>query len=143
MKATLTHREVQVLQLIADGHTNQTAGKHLSIAASTVSYSMAAIFAKLRVHTRAEAVRKAVEAGIVSQSTDTPAPIPLTDREYQVLWYVAQGASNADIAGHMGITPGTARVHVYNVFRKIGASNRSSAVAAGLRLGLIDPAVTR
>ena len=60
----------------------------------------------------------------------------LTDREREVLRLVAEGRSNAQIAGELFISPKTASVHVSNIMGKLGVSGRVEAAAVAHRLGL-------
>jgi len=62
----------------------------------------------------------------------------LTDRELQVLKLAASGASGPEIARLLVISPTTVKSHFENVYRKLDAPDRASAVANALRLGLID-----
>lgn len=52
----------------------------------------------------------------------------LTEREAEVLRVMATGAKNTDIAQHMNLSPHTIKTHIYNIFKKINASNRLQAV---------------
>lgn len=61
----LTNREVEVLQLVAEGRPPAEIAHRLSISPKTVSSHMQRIFTKLEVHTRAQAVAVAYEAGLV------------------------------------------------------------------------------
>jgi DNA-binding NarL/FixJ family response regulator len=61
----LTEREIQVLQLIAEGCPPAVVAKQLVISPKTVSSHMERILAKLDVHTRAQAVAVAYEAGLI------------------------------------------------------------------------------
>ena len=61
---------------------------------------------------------------------------PLTARESEILRHVAAGATNAEIASALGISPRTVQAHLANVFVKLGARNRAGAVARLLREGL-------
>ncbi|MCX6951185.1 MAG: helix-turn-helix transcriptional regulator [Verrucomicrobia bacterium] len=54
----------------------------------------------------------------------------LTPREAEVLLWVAQGKTNPEVAGILGITPHTVRTHLERVFAKLGVETRH---AAGLR----------
>lgn len=54
--------------------------------------------------------------------------VALTDREMEVLKVMATGAKNADIACTLNLSPHTIKTHIYNIFKKINASNRLQAV---------------
>jgi DNA-binding CsgD family transcriptional regulator len=63
--------------------------------------------------------------------------IALTPRESEVLNLIAQGASNKLVARRLGISVHTAKYHVASLLLKLGAQNRSDAVAIGMREGLV------
>ena len=56
-----------------------------------------------------------------------------------MLRLLAQGLSNADIAGHLYITEGTVRNYTSEIFKKLGVSDRTQAAILALRYGLVDP----
>jgi LuxR family transcriptional regulator, maltose regulon positive regulatory protein len=62
---------------------------------------------------------------------------PLTARELEVLALLAAGTTNQDIAGELVISLDTAKKHVSHVLGKLGAANRTEAVARARQLGLI------
>jgi DNA-binding CsgD family transcriptional regulator len=71
-----------------------------------------------------------------------PGPVPtehrsLTLREREVLWWAAQGKSAVDIAAILAITKRTVDEHIQNAGRRLGAANRTQAVAIALRERLI------
>ena len=51
----------------------------------------------------------------------------LTDRELEILQFVASGATNAEIARQLWITQQTVKFHVSNVYRKLDVGNRTEA----------------
>jgi DNA-binding NarL/FixJ family response regulator len=61
----LSHREVQVLRLIAGGLSNREIAQTFSVADGTVKNQVSSILGKLGVHDRTLAVLKAIEAGII------------------------------------------------------------------------------
>jgi DNA-binding NarL/FixJ family response regulator len=64
-------------------------------------------------------------------------PFPdLTERENEILELIAQGRSNGDIAGRLGITSKTVRNHVANVFNKLQVADRSQAIVRAREAGL-------
>jgi DNA-binding NarL/FixJ family response regulator len=62
----------------------------------------------------------------------------LTAREVEVLALVAQGNRNRDIAEQLRIAEETVKVHVKHLMEKLGASDRTAAVAIGVRRGVIQ-----
>ena len=63
---TLTSREIQVLELLAEGRSNKAIGQQLGISDQTVKFHVAAIAGKLGAVNRTDAVRRAIRRGIVS-----------------------------------------------------------------------------
>jgi DNA-binding NarL/FixJ family response regulator len=59
----------------------------------------------------------------------------LSQREVEVLRLIAEGKSNADIAGHLSIAIGTVKRHNSQIFTKLGASSRTDALRRARRLG--------
>ena len=61
---------------------------------------------------------------------------PLTPRELSVLSLLAKGHTNDQIAHDLRIRPSTAKVHLLNLRRKLGAANRTEAVVIAQRQGM-------
>jgi DNA-binding NarL/FixJ family response regulator len=57
----------------------------------------------------------------------------LTVREQQVLELVEQGLRNKDIAGELGIKPGTVKIHLKHIFEKTGVHGRFGLALSGIR----------
>ena len=62
----------------------------------------------------------------------------LTAREVEVLSQIAGGNRNRDIADKLFITEETVKVHIKHIMEKLGASDRTQAVAIGVRRGFIQ-----
>jgi DNA-binding NarL/FixJ family response regulator len=62
----------------------------------------------------------------------------LTGREVEVLRQIAGGNRNRDIADRLSITEETVKVHIKHIMEKLGASDRTQAVAIGVRRGIIQ-----
>ena len=61
----LTPHEVRVLKFLVDGHNYRTAAKHLGVTRSTIAFHVRKIYAKLEVHSKTEAVAKALREGLL------------------------------------------------------------------------------
>ncbi|MCW3476209.1 response regulator transcription factor [Limobrevibacterium gyesilva] len=61
----LTPREMEILALVGDGLSNKAIARRLGISAHTVKYHLEAVFAKLAVRSRAEAVIQGLRRGLV------------------------------------------------------------------------------
>jgi Response regulator containing a CheY-like receiver domain and an HTH DNA-binding domain len=77
---------------------------------------------------------------LATQST-LPVGLPpveeLTERELEVLHLLAQGMPNKEIAAHLVISERTAKFHVSSIMGKLGATNRTEAVALAAQRGLV------
>jgi len=62
----------------------------------------------------------------------------LTAREIEVLQQIAAGNRNRDIAEKLFIAEETVKVHIKHIMEKLGASDRTQAVAIGVRRGIIQ-----
>jgi len=62
----LSPREFQILQLLADGHSYKTCADHLSLSLDTVRFHIRNIYEHLHVHSKSEAVMKALRSGLIS-----------------------------------------------------------------------------
>jgi DNA-binding NarL/FixJ family response regulator len=62
----------------------------------------------------------------------------LTGRENEVLKDVAEGNRNRDIAERLFISEDTVKVHIKHIMEKLGASDRTQAVAIAVRPGIIQ-----
>jgi DNA-binding NarL/FixJ family response regulator len=63
---------------------------------------------------------------------------PLTPREMEVLQLLAQGLQNKEIAAELVISQRTVKFHVSSIMGKLGAGNRTEAVAIAAQQGLVE-----
>jgi DNA-binding NarL/FixJ family response regulator len=75
---------------------------------------------------------------IAAPSPRLPA-VQVTPREVEVWRLVAQGLSNAEIAGRLVITEHTTKTHVASLLQKLGVPNRVQAVVIAYETGLVRP----
>ena len=82
--------------------------------------------------------KKRIPPEIVAQLAEHLSDEGLTPREVEVLKQVAGGNRNRDIADRLFISEETVKVHVKHIMEKLGASDRTDAVAIALRRGIIQ-----
>lgn len=63
---------------------------------------------------------------------------PLSERERDVLQCVVNGASNKEVAATLSISQNTVKVHLRNIFTKLGVASRTEATTAALQQGLVS-----
>ena len=90
-----------------------------------------------------EAIREVAKGGrviapeIERMLKESP-PVPeLTDRQREILLSMSRGLTDADIAKQLNLTPNSVREHITTIFNKLGAANKTEAVAIALRKHLL------
>jgi DNA-binding NarL/FixJ family response regulator len=89
----------------------------------------------------------AIDPGMAARAVDTAARMQrdefwpgarhgLTQRESEILSYVVTGLSNRGIAARLVIGDETVKSHLRSIYRKLGVSDRTGAVATALREGI-------
>lgn len=74
-------------------------------------------------------VEAATDGALVMTEESAP-PASLTPREIEVLRCVAEGRTTNDIARLLWVTPATVSKHLEHIYRKLGVSSRTAALAA-------------
>ncbi|MBV8050994.1 MAG: response regulator transcription factor [Acidobacteriaceae bacterium] len=82
--------------------------------------------------------KKRIPAEIAAHLAEHYSDESLTGREVEVLREIAGGNRNRDIAGKLFITEETVKVHIKHIMEKLGASDRTQAVAIAVRRGIIQ-----
>ena len=82
--------------------------------------------------------RKSIPAEVATELAEHLSDEALTAREIDVLSRVAGGNRNRDIAGQLSISEETVKVHMKHIMEKLGASDRTQAVAIAIRRGIIQ-----
>jgi DNA-binding NarL/FixJ family response regulator len=67
-----------------------------------------------------------------------PSHIVLSEREKEILQLLVRGLTNAEIAKQVYLSEGTVRNYASAIFNKLGVSDRTQAVVAALKYGLVD-----
>ena len=81
--------------------------------------------------------RRVIPPAVATRLAEYTPRVELTEREREILEYVARGYSNKDIARAIGRTDETVKIHLKSVFVKLGAADRTEAVTVALQRGII------
>jgi DNA-binding NarL/FixJ family response regulator len=87
-----------------------------------------------QVHAGKKRIPPEIAANLAEHYSDDA----LTSREVEVLRQIAGGNRNRDIADKLFITEETVKVHIKHIMEKLGANDRTQAVAIGVRRGFIQ-----
>lgn len=82
--------------------------------------------------------KKRIPSEVAAQLAEHLGEEGLTPREMAVLRHIAGGNRNRDIAEKLFISEETVKVHMKHIMEKLGASDRTQAVAIALRRGIIE-----
>ena len=77
------------------------------------------------------------EAAVDPDESEIGRPVHLSPREAEVLALLADGAPNKVIARRLGISVHTVKFHIAALLVKLGAANRTDAIATAMRQGLV------
>lgn len=82
--------------------------------------------------------KKRIPVQIAARLAEHLSDEELTARETEILLKVAEGNRNQDIAQRLFIAQATVKVHIKHIMEKLGASDRTQAVAIGVKRGIIQ-----
>lgn len=82
--------------------------------------------------------QKRVSSEVAVEIAEHAADGVLTLREIEILRLVGGGNANKEIAAQLSLTEETVKSHVRNILAKLGAKDRTHALAIGLKRGIID-----
>jgi DNA-binding CsgD family transcriptional regulator len=80
-----------------------------------------------------ENLLRLVEGDLGSDQTVLRKKLLVTEREAEVLLWIARGKSNRDIAEILSLSPRTVNKHLEQIYAKLGVENRTSAAALAVR----------
>ena len=112
---------------------------HRALAAGASAYLMKDTISDdlIRVLREVQAGAHPMPADVEARLAERANSATLTDREVQVVELVAQGMRNKEIGVSLGITEKTVQVHVKNILAKLKVQDRSGAITAAIRRGII------
>jgi DNA-binding NarL/FixJ family response regulator len=82
--------------------------------------------------------RRAIAPAIAAQIAEHSGEESLTPKETQVLRLIAAGNANKQIAAQLSITEETVKSRVKNILSKLGANDRTHAVAIAIKRGIVE-----
>ena len=82
--------------------------------------------------------KKRIPAEVAAQLAEHMGEEALTAREVEVLRHLAEGNRNKDIGERLFISEETVKVHIKHIMEKLGANDRTQAVAIAVRRGIIQ-----
>jgi DNA-binding NarL/FixJ family response regulator len=82
--------------------------------------------------------KKKIPSEIAAHLAEHYSDEPLTGREVEILRQLAGGNRNRDIAERLFIAEETVKAHIKHILAKLGANDRTQAVAIGVRRGIIQ-----
>ena len=111
-----------------------------ALAAGARGYMLKTTPAKelIEVIRQAHAGKKRIPANVAAQLAEHMGDETLTPREVEVLRRLAEGNRNKDIGELLFISEETVKVHIKHIMEKLGATDRTQAVAIGIRRGIIQ-----
>jgi DNA-binding NarL/FixJ family response regulator len=62
----------------------------------------------------------------------------LSPREIEILHLLARGLSNKEIGAQLGVVEGTVKIHITNIFSKLGVSDRTQALVEAIKRGIVQ-----
>jgi two-component system nitrate/nitrite response regulator NarL len=132
---------VMLLTAEVDGAT-----AHDAVAAGAAGYmskqsGAAAIGDAIVAVARGETVLAAeIQSGLAAEirARSEASPRLLSDREMEVLRLTAEGRSAPEIGNRLYLSAATVKTHLQRIYEKLGVTDRASAVAEGMRRGLLE-----
>ncbi len=139
--AQMRQRHLTTPVLVLTTYDSDTDIRH-AIEAGATGYllkdaSREQLFAAIRNVAQGKAVFSSDVATRLVHHLQMPASDVLSQRELEVLSFVARGASNKEAARSLHISEATIKSHLLRIFRKLGVEDRTAAVTVALERGLL------
>lgn len=135
----IIHKELPAIGILVLSNYEGSEDVHRALAAGALAYltkdagSEELVRAILSVRAGRRYVPPSVGALLAERLPGTE----LTDRERDVLHYLAKGCSNREVGDRLGIAENTVRIHVGRILDKLGVADRTQAVLLAIQRGLV------
>jgi DNA-binding CsgD family transcriptional regulator len=137
-RSLLTATQLRVLDHLADGYTRAQTAARMYISPNTVMAHLSRASRKIGYSTQAGMVGYAYRTGLLRRAAGPV--VKLTARRTQVVWLVANGASNQAIADELSVDIETVKTLVRFAMRDLGARSRPHLVRCAVDAGALPPA---
>lgn len=135
---------VVILSAYDDSHTVSRAMKCGAAGFVSKTYSSDQLLAALRevlagrifTPELSPAVSAVISPRVPIGGNNEPSEFGLTERQAEVLGLMASGKSNRDIAGLLGLSEGTVKIHLTAIFKVLGVTSRTQAMVVVARNGI-------
>jgi two-component system, NarL family, response regulator len=130
------HRSTPALGIVAHGERAERHSANLALQAGACAY--------VARTADVEELRRAVDAALAQETYVDPAVPPkgsrgkLTRRQRQILQLLSDGESTTVAARELDLSEETVKTHMKNALARLGARNRTHAVAIAMRESLVD-----
>ena len=118
----------------ATGYLLKDAGTHELLEAIRCVHRGQAIY---RTATASKAIAELAGRGRAGPAGSARLAESLTERETEVLQQMADGRRNEEIGKRLFVSEGTVKTHVHRILQKLGAEDRTQAVAFAIREGIV------
>jgi two-component system, NarL family, response regulator LiaR len=105
-----------------------------------ILFAVFGIWLGIRITRRRETivvVKEVLASSPFAPNTAQQLSLGITDRELEILTFIARGLSNREIATQLFVSENTVKTHCSRAFNKLGAARRTQAVQRGKELGLL------
>ena len=119
--------------------TKDASSEDIRAAILTVAAGEAALDPAVQHHVVAALAGEAGAAAAAARGESARLPDELTPREAEVLALIAEGLTNAEIAGRLVVSPATVKSHINHLFAKAGLRDRAQAVNYAYQNGIATP----
>lgn len=139
LERALQANKGQPAGILTGNPTNQMVDEVLELGGAGVVLKSASLRSLTNTIRFMAAGEKYLPSNLVSERSEALKSMeqPLSDRELSVLRHLADGLSNRDIGGKLGLAEPTIKMHVQSLCRKLSAQNRTQAVIKGKDMHLV------
>lgn len=115
---------------------NQPLSAGQTLVFNDISYPLSVRF--VETQSNGQALLKLIDGERPTGAAMLRQQLGLTERESEVLYWIANGKANRDAAEILGMSPRTVNKHLEQVFVKLGVENRTAAAGVALRLLAVE-----